>query len=214
MDRDEVYAWLKRHAKLLVSFDLDRNKRIDEEEFDAAVETVLAWKKLVAEGEGGWKVYQAGITEEGLAWEDVVDRCIAAPMAFVGRDESPHWLPFALPYRMLRPDLPEVYEARIAVGLSTAPPPPGAVSEALGIVRSDCFFKSRALSDVFEGFSDPTPEQLSAWEHELSLAEHMAEQKLRLAAERLGASQVLAVSRSAQPMSRGLFLSLLGTAYK
>ncbi len=213
MDEQATRQWLQQNVNRLTSFDLNKNNQIEEPEFDEALKTLKSWQDLLSKNEGGWKTFRNGEVQEGLEWPEVVANCVAAPMIFVGHEQSPYWLPFAIIFRGVRAGLPDEYEQSLAVSLF-ANEPTATDLAPIGLVCADCISKAKAISEVCDSFGEPSAEQLAAYDQELVLLQYLTEQKLRQRTLERDGKFVYGITRQINVQNRYVQISLTGTAYR
>lgn len=92
--RDAVKDYLIEHLEMLMSFDKNKNLKIDSDELDDAVNTAISWSACAADPNAKWFYHEGGHTVGPVGWSELEKKLKAKPDTFVNLDNAPYWLPF------------------------------------------------------------------------------------------------------------------------
>ncbi len=92
--REKVRRWLASHKALLVAFDADENKQIDDREIDQALNMTLQWAAIVRTNPSAkWFYAKDGTSVGPKSWQDILDLSKATRDLLVSLENTDFWLP-------------------------------------------------------------------------------------------------------------------------
>lgn len=93
--RQKVRAWLAAHKPLLVAFDANEDKQIDEREIDRALITALQWANVVrSKPEAKWFIASEGQAIGPKTWNEIQADAKTHPNLLISLEDTDFWLPY------------------------------------------------------------------------------------------------------------------------
>lgn len=91
----KVRSWLQSHKSLLVAFDSDENKQIDEREIDNALTMTLQWAAIVRTTPGAkWFVASEGNAIGPKTWSEIEAAAKTQTNLLISLEDTDFWLPY------------------------------------------------------------------------------------------------------------------------
>jgi flotillin len=91
----KVRTWLHRHKSLLVAFDSDENKQIDEREIENALTLTLQWANIVRTTPGAkWFIASEGNAVGPKSWSEIEASARTQTDLLISLENTDFWLPY------------------------------------------------------------------------------------------------------------------------
>lgn len=91
----KVRRWLVAHKPLLIAFDADENKQIDDREIDAAMTMTLQWAETSRKNASAkWYVAKDGQSIGPKSWSDLEADAKSQANLLISLEDTDFWLPF------------------------------------------------------------------------------------------------------------------------
>lgn len=93
--RQKVRAWLAGHKSLLVAFDENEDRQIDEHEIDRALATALQWASVVrSKSEAKWFIASEGQAIGPKTWKEIQADAKSHSKLLISLEGTDFWLPY------------------------------------------------------------------------------------------------------------------------
>jgi len=90
----KVRDWVTQNAALIVSFDRNKDTKLDEGEMSTAVKTAIRWAQGASDPDGKWYFAKGQQSSGPHGWDELTKQVRDDRKTFVNFNKSEYWLPF------------------------------------------------------------------------------------------------------------------------